>query len=334
MTADEALGHPADLSPGGRARAFKAPRLIALSREYAIVFVVLGLFITLAVTSDVFLTSQNLRNVLEAAAPMGILACALTIVIISGEFDLSIGAIAIISGIIAAELQPSFGTILCFIVAVACATGFGAANGAVITITRINSFVGTLASGLIIAGLGLVITSGNLITVEDLSFGHLGFDILFGIKYSAWIFLLFAVICALLLWQTRPGRWIYAVGGNPEAARLSGISTGLVKAFGFTLSGLAAGLTGIILVSQSAAGQAGDGIAMVLAAFAAVVVGGTSIAGGRGAIWRTFAGVIFLKFIDNGFALHAIDPVYAQIVQGSIILGAVSLDALARRHSL
>lgn len=302
-------------------------------RDYMIVVVVIVMCVVLSLTSDVFLTKTNILNVLENAAPIGIIACALTIVTISGEFDLSAGAMVILTTVVAAKLEPTFGVVLCMIIGVLAAVVAGTINGGLVTFGRINSFVCTLATGLMIAGLGLVITGGFLVAVSNDSYGDLAFNSFLGVKWSVWMFFAFAVICGFILSRTRFGRWVYAVGGNVQAARLSGINTRMVKIVAFGISGLAAGLAGTILASKSGQAQAGDGISMVLQAFAAVVVGGTSVTGGRGAIWRTILGVLFLALISNGFNLLGLNPVYQQIVQGAIILAAVATDALSRRQT-
>lgn len=304
-----------------------------LVREYMIVVVVIVAFIVLTFASDVFLTKDNILNVLENAAPIGILACALTFVTISGEFDLSAGAMLILCGVVAAKLEPTFGVVGCFLIGIASATAAGIINGGLVTYLRINSFVCTLATGLMIAGLGLVITNGFLVAVNDQAYGDLAFNTFLGVKWSIWIFAAFAIVCGFILARTRFGRWVYAVGGNVEAARLSGINTRFVKIVAFGVSGVAAGIAGVIVASKAGQAQAGDGIAMVLQAFAAVVVGGTSVTGGRGAIWRTIFGVLFLALISNGFNLLSLNPVYQQIVQGAIILAAVATDALSRRRA-
>jgi ribose transport system permease protein len=302
-----------------------------LIREYMIVLVVLVVCVVLALSSDVFLTRENILNVLENAAPVGIVACALTFVTIAGEFDLSAGAMLILCGVVAAKLEPSVGVAMSFLLGILAATLAGTTNGLLVSYLRINSFVCTLATGLMIAGLGLVITGGFLVAVSDASYGDLGFQALLGIKWSIWIFAAFALVCGFVLRRTHFGRWIYAVGGNVEAARLSGINTRFVKVVAFAVSGVAAGIAGAIVASKAGQAQAGDGIPIVLQAFAAVVVGGTSITGGRGAVWRTIFGVLFLSLISNGFNLLALNPVYQQIVQGAIILVAVAADSVSRR---
>lgn len=302
-------------------------------RDYAIVFCLLALFVGLIVSTPHFFSEANFLNVLEDAAPIGIVSLALTYVIIAAEFDLSAGAIVIIAGIVATKTQGSLGTPLALLLGVATGLAAGLVNGVLVSFLRINSFVCTLATGLIIAGLGLVITNGNLITITDPGFAKFGTGELAGITYSVWTFVVVLVLGQLMLTRTVLGRWLVAVGGNQEAARLAGINTSRVKLYAFGLVGLAAGIAGTIIASRTGTGQAGDGIATLLAAFAAVVVGGTSIQGGRGAVWRTFLGVLFLSLIQNGFNLNGVDPIYQQIVQGSVILVAVAADAFSQRRA-
>ncbi len=300
-------------------------------RDYVIVLSVAVVCIVLTFSSDVFLTSTNLLNVIEQSAPVGIIAIALTYVLIAGEFDISAGAIAALTGVVAAKLANSIGPWEGIILAIIAATGIGVLNGVLIAYGGINSFVCTLAVGLMVAGLGVLITKGFLLTVPGDTFATLGTAETFVIKYSVWLLIIIGVVFALVLHRSVIGRWIYAVGGNLEAARLSGINTQMVKVSAFAISGFAAGLAGAIVASRTSQGQAGDGISTVLFAFAAVVVGGTSVQGGRGAVWRTVFGLLLLALIGNGFNLLSVAPIYQQIVQGAIILVAVAADSLSRR---
>src|SRR5256885_2101195 len=270
-----------------------------LLREYAIVVSVVVLFVVLSFASDVFLTPRNLLNVLEQVAPTGLVAFALTFLLVVGEFDLSAGAIFVFAGILAAKLQPAIGTGPALGAGVAAAVGLGVVNGLLVAYARISSFVCTLATSLMVAGLGLVITHGFLLNVQDPSFGALGTETLLGVKWSIWILVAAALASSFVLARTKLGRWLYAVGGNAEAARVSGIDTRAIKASAFAVSGLAAGLGGAILVSRTATGQAGNGIDIVLAAFAAVVGGGTRAMGGRGAVLGGLLGVLVLGLVTN-----------------------------------
>ena len=314
------------------AKRLRGKALLRLIRDYAIVFSFAALFIGLALASDVFLTKTNLLNVLEQNAPLGIIALALTFVLITGEFDLSVGAIAMLTGVLAATWVDALGVWPALLVAVLCAAGMGIVNGVLVAYAKIDSFVCTLATSLIIAGASLAITKGFLRTVADPTFTNLGLDELGGVKYSIWLFVTAAMLSALVLARSKFGRWLYAVGGNSEAARLSGINVGGVRVAAFAMSGVAAGIAGAIIASRTGQGQAGDGIEISLFAFAAVVVGGTSVLGGRGSAWRTVLGVLFLGLIANGFNLIGIDPIYQQIVQGTIILLAVAADSLSRQR--
>jgi ribose transport system permease protein len=320
------------MSRAAKVEQLRGGSLLRLAREYAIVVCFIALFVGLAIGSDVFLTSTNLLNLLEQNAPLGIIALALTFVLITGEFDLSAGAIAMLTGVLAAEWAGSLGVWPALLVAVLCAIGMGVVNGVLVAYAKIDSFVCTLATSLIIAGAGLAITKGFLKTVEDPSFTNLGLDEFAGVAYSVWLFAAAAVASAIVLARSKFGRWLYAVGGNPEAARLSGINLSAVRVAAFAVSGFAAGVAGAIIASRTGQGQAGDGLDITLFAFAAVVVGGTSALGGRGSAWRTVLGVLFLALIINGFNLIGIDPIYQQIVQGAIILLAVAADSLSRRR--
>jgi ribose transport system permease protein len=306
--------------------------LMRAVRDYAIVASFILLFIALALASDVFLTSTNLLNLLEQNAPLGIIALALTVVLILGEFDLSAGAIAMLTGVLAAIWVEALGVWPALLVAVVCACAMGVVNGVLVAYVKINSFVCTLATSLIMAGAGLAITKGFIKTVPDPAFTDLGLNEFLGVKYSIWLFAVAALGTAVVLARTKYGRWLYAVGGNSEAARLSGIELGGVRVAAFAISGLAAGVAGAVLASRTGQGQADDGISISLFAFAAVVVGGTSVLGGTGSAWRTVLGVLFLAMIANGFNLLGVDPIYQQMVQGAIILLAVGVDSLSRQR--
>jgi ribose transport system permease protein len=306
--------------------------LVEIGREYAIVASFVLLVLILVATADHFLTWINFLNTLESGSIYGIVAIAFTILLIVGEFDLCCGAIYVFAGIVAAKLEPTLGTPSALAVGVGAGVCIGALNGVAVTFCRINSFIATLATSLMVVGLGTEITNGFQLYVKTPEFAELGNGKILGVDYFIWIFVGFALVSGFVLSRTKVGRWLYAAGGNPEAARLSGINVRLLRIGAFVFSGLAAGLAGVILVSRTSTAMAGDGLADVLfPAIAAVVVGGTSIQGGRGAIWRTVLGIFFLELIRNGFNLIGVNPYYQSIIQGGIILLAVAADALSRR---
>jgi ribose transport system permease protein len=300
-----------------------AGRRLAVMRDYGIVLSFVALFLTLTFTSDVFLTQRNLLNVLDQSAAVGLMAVGGTLVIIGGGFDLSVGAIFAVAGVDPA-LALLLGTLAGLVL--------GTVNGLLTTIGRINPFMTTLASSIIIRGIALVITGGFLVTVTEKSFSTLGRgEVVLDIKWSIAIWLVFALICGFMLSRTTFGRHVYAAGGNPEAARLSGIRVALVRTVTYAVSGLSAGLAGVIVSSRVSSGQADAGTGIELSVIAAIVIGGTSIMGGEGAVWRSVLGVLLLALIGNGFNLLAVNPIYQQILQGAIILVAVGVDAWARR---
>lgn len=301
-------------------------------RDYGIVIAFLALFIGLSFASSSFLQRQNMANILDQWAAFGLLACGETICIIAGVFDLSVGANVTVSAVVACQVANASSAALGLVAGAAVGLGLGIANGIVIDRTRVNSFIGTLATSIIYYGLAIIITGGLTVTVLNQSFGVLGQNTLLGIKYTGWLWIVFAIVTAFVLGRTTFGRYVYAVGGNIEAARLSGVLVGFVRTSCFAISGLGAGLAGDLLASRTQSAAANLGSGMELTAISATVVGGTSILGGEGAIWRGVLGTLLLAIIGNGFNLLNIDTTYQQIVQGGLILIAVAADQLVRRR--
>lgn len=302
-------------------------------RDYGIVVAFVALFVALTLATSNFATTRNFGNILDQYAALGLLAIGETVCIIAGVFDLSAGAMVSVTGVVAAKVALSVSPEFGLVAGVLAGIGLGMFNGIVIHLTRINSFIGTLATSIVFAGVAIIITGGNIVTVTDPAFGAVGQNSALGVKYTGWTFLAFTVLAALLLARTIFGRYVYAVGGNPEAARLSGIRVGLIRGACFALSGTAAGLAGALLASRTQSAQANLGTGMELTAISAAVVGGTSIFGGDGAVWRGFLGILLLAIIGNGFTLLDVDTTYQQIVYGGLILVAVAADQLLRRRA-
>ena len=260
-----------------------------------------------------------------------------TIAMIAGGFDLSIGAVyalaAVIGAKVAIEVDPALGLFVGGITGIA----VGIFNGGVVTVGRVHSFIGTLASSFMIRGIALAISGGFLVRVLDddlqprTAFDTIGRSEFLGVKYAVWVFAGVILFAAVLLHMTTFGRHIYAVGGNIEAARLSGVRVNFVRWMTFVITGFTASIAGMIAASRVSTGQADLGTGIEFDVIAAVVLGGSSILGGAGAIWRTVVGVLMLAMIRNGFNLLNFDPVYQRIVFGGIILSAVTIDAWARR---
>jgi ribose transport system permease protein len=301
-------------------------------RDYGIVASFVVIVIVLTFKSDVFLTKVNLFNVLDQNASDGIMACGGTLVLIAGGFDLSVGAIFAMSGVIAAQSAAHMSPTYALILGALAGLGVGILNGFITTVGRINPIVGTLASSIIIQGVALVLTNGLLVNVTRPGFTSLGQGTVFTLHYSVIVWAIFAIISGFLLWRTKFGRYIFASGGNAEAARLSGVRVSLIRGTTYAISGLSAGIAGVIVASRVATGEADTGT-FPLTVIAGIVIGGTSILGGEGAIWRSVLGILLLALIGNGFNLLGVNPIYQQILQGSIILTAVAVDAWARKTS-
>lgn len=307
-------------------------RLLFLLRSYAVAVMIAVLMVLLSFMSDSFLTPQNLLNILNQNAPLAIMAAAMTLVIICGGFDLSVGAIFAVAGVSAAALALNVHPLVGLAAAPLVGMALGFVNGVTITTLKIHSFLATLATGLVYRGIAILITGGTLIPVRLDAFTWLGRGRIGPVYIAIIVLIVFAVALTLLLTRTTLGRRIFAVGGNEEAAILSGIRTDRVKIAAFSLNGFAAGLAAAIAVSRISLGQATAGAGMELEAIAAVIIGGTSIYGGQGAVWRSIAGVFMLALVNNGFNILNADPFYKDLTTGLIIVAAVAISASGRRR--
>lgn len=308
-------------------------RVLPSARKNAVVIVFFALFLTMSILSPAFFSARNLANVLDQSVQVGLVACGATLAIISGGFDLSVGAIFAITGVVSCVVANQSGTPLGVATGVAVGLLLGVFNGVIVAVLRINSFIATLSTSLMIMGVGNLFVRGQYIAVAAQYFDFLGRQEFLGLKHAVYVFVIFIAFSWLVLSRTTLGRQICAVGGNAEAARLSGVRVTLVRILAFTLSGLGAGLAGTIAVSRVSVGLMAVGSTLPLDAIAAVVIGGTSIMGGEGAIWRTVLGVLLLRILANGFNIIGVEPFYQQFFQGLIIIAAVALDTLSRKES-
>jgi ribose transport system permease protein len=311
----------------------KRDRTILFLREYAVVIMLVLLFALLSFRSNSFLTTANILNILNQQAPLAIIAVAGTLVIISGGFDLSTGAIFAIANVLAAWLTMHTGSVLLGLgLTPLIGLILGVLNGVLVTQLKIHSFLATLASSLAYRAIAVLITGGALISIADPHFAALGQNKFLGVFWAIYVLILFAALTAFLLNRTTFGRYVFAIGGNQEAAELSGVSVSRVRIFVFGFSGLASGLASAIAVSRVASGEPLAGSGIELSAIAAIILGGTSIYGGLGAIWRTLSGVFLIALIGNGFNLLNVNPLFKDLVTGIIILSAVALSASERRR--
>ena len=301
-------------------------------QTYAVLIMIVMLVFALSMLSDSFLTLRNLQNILNQNAPLAIMASAMTLVIIGGGFDLSVGAIFAVAGVTCAWVALHVDPYLGWMIAPVIGLSLGFINGVVITALNVHSFLATIATSLVFKGAAIVISDGRLIPVRIDVFTWVGRDKIGGIYIAVYLLLGFALALTFLLNRTTLGRKIFSVGGNEEAAILSGIRTNRIKITTFVIAGLAAGIAATISTSRISMGQANAGIGMELQAIAAVILGGTSIYGGVGAVWRSVAGVMLLALINNGFNILNADPFYRDLTTGLVILGAVGISAAGKRR--
>ena len=307
----------------------KPDDLAQYAREYAVVILLVIIIAVLAFASPSFFTFNNFVNILSQNAPLAIIAAAGTFVIVSGNFDLSTASIFAAANVTAAYVATTTGNAaLALVCAPILGVIMGTLNGIVVTRLKIHSFLATLASSLVYKAVAVLITGGALITVSTPGFTELGRGRLFGVFNSVYVLLVVTAILWFVLSKTVFGRHVFAVGGNAEASELSGIRVDRVKVLVFALSGLAAGIAAAIGVSRIASGQPLAGSGLELQAIAAIILGGTSIYGGIGAVWRSIAGVFLIALIGNGFDIMNFNSQMKDLVTGLIILAAVALAAV------
>ncbi len=337
MTGDVVAGTPAAgdaiVAPPVRSgRRIRAEHV----RDYGIVAFVVVLFIYFSAASPVFLTSQNLLNLVFQNATIGIAACAVTLTIIAGNFDLSLGSIFVLSEVLAADAAVHLGVWWAFPVAIVAGATMGLINGLLVTKLRVNAFLATLATGLSFGGIAEGVTHGGLlITPTSSVFTFIGQNEVDGVQYPVIIFAVVAIICQLVLAYTVFGRHLYGVGGNRFAARLSGLKVDRIVIITFVVTGAACGLAGLIDASTTGSGSSdlsGLGGSLALLAIAGVALGGSSIFGGVGAVWRTVLGVLMLGMITNGFDLLAVPDYWQDVVRGLLIILAVAISSTIDRN--
>ena len=307
-----------------------------LSGEFGIGIAFILEFILFALLSPYFFTPDNLLNVSLQASITAIIAAGMTFVILTGGIDLSVGSLVAFAGIVATTvlktgLPPVAGFILAILAGLAVGSLSGAFAGFCITRFNIAPFIVTLATMTIWRGAAFVWTDGRPVWELPAGFAFLGTGRLLAVPVPTIIMVLTFVASHIILTRTRFGRYVYAVGGNIEAARLAGIRTWRVLVNVYVLSATLAALSGILLASRMNSGQPNAGVSYELDVIAAVVVGGTSLSGGAGSIIGTFIGAMLIAVLRNGLNLLNVNSYVQQVIVGVVILLAVMLDQI-RRH--
>jgi ribose transport system permease protein len=296
--------------------------------------------VALSLASEQFLTLPNLRNILLQISVNLCLSIGMTLIILTGGIDLSVGAILALAGAVAAGLLKNgltlkwAGVQLQFTVFGAIVTGIlvglvlGGLNGVAITRLRLPPFVATLGMLSIGRGLTLLWTGGFPVTGLGPTFGFVGTGSWLGVPAAIWISALLVAMFYIISIQTTLGRYIYAVGGNERAARLAGLRVDRVKVQVYTLGGGLAAVAGLILTARLDAADPKAGVGYELDSIAAVVIGGTSLSGGRGSILGTVLGCLIIGILNNGLVLLEVSPFWQQVIKGCVILAAVAVDKL------
>ena len=323
--------------PNTAPRSSATPRITQRSRwteslkDYGVPLAGLLLVVIVAIGNPAFLAPANMNNMLSQWSPAGIMAIGMTLVILAGGFDLSISSGFAFCAVIAAILGQQTAPTLALLGAIAAGTIIGSINAMLVSVFKINPFITTVGTGFVINGLSLVVTRNAAFIVSDPAFGFLGAGRWHGIPYSGMLLVALFPIAGLILSRSVYGHMIYAVGGNVEASKLSGIRADAIVASTYILLGAGVGLAGFISASQLSSAQANLDPRILFDVLTIVIVGGTSLGGGIGSIWRTVVGLIIIATITNGFVLLDISPFYQDVIKGLIIVGALILDSTLRR---
>ena len=290
------------------------------------------LIVALSIASPHFLTNTNLSSVVRQTAVINIMALGMTLIIVSGGIDLSVGAILAMGGLFGTMMMQAGQPVLVG-VAVGLLTGClcGFVNGTLVTRLKINPFIVTLGTMGIIRGLTLLISNGLPVHQIPKDFSYLGEGMLLGVPFVLWLLVICALAVHVILEHTRLGRYAFAIGSNPDAAYYAGIPVNFHTVAVYSICGMLTGLAGMIEASRLMTGQPTAGQGYELQAIAAVVIGGGSLRGGEGTVLGTLVGAFIMGLLANGSDLLGISPYLQQAIIGAVIILAVTVDELRKR---
>lgn len=300
--------------------------------KYSRLLIIAALFVGLTLATPVFLTSANLINVVRQTALLAVLGFAMTLVILVGGIDLSIGSVLALSSCLAATYlkEPrtiALGTVICLGVASLC----GFLNGLMVAKIKLPPFIATYGMNWMTRGLALVYMGGNIVYGFPQSFRFLGAGYMLGIPTPIWVMAIVFALLYVLLHMTRIGRNIYATGANRQAAFLCGVNTDRVTIQLYTLAGFLVGLGALMYISRLNAAEPGIGESFALEAIAATLIGGTPFTGGEGGIARTLTGAFILTLLSNGMNLLGVSSLWQSAAFGGVIIFAIMLERLGKR---
>lgn len=313
--------------------AMKAQARKNMVAKYGSLVALIVLCAIMTIIKPRFLNPLNVRNILRLSSINGLLAVGMTFVCLTGGIDLSVGAVMGCAGMYSAYFaQASMGLPWFVGVLVGLAMGIliGIFNGVCVAYLKVPAFVGTLGSMSIAKGLTFILTNAKPIPNLSDSFKYIGGGLIGGfLPLPTIIFAVILLICFLLLYKTRYGRYVIAVGGNVKAARVSGINVKRIIASVYILSGMLAALAGIIMTARVTSGVTSTGEGYETDAIAMVVIGGTSLSGGKGRLWGTIVGILMMVCLSNGLDMLGVTAYYQMIIKGFVVIAAVMLDGLS-----
>ena len=299
--------------------------------QYGVIVGLAAILIFFTVMKAKFMTVDNIVNMLRQTSINGLLAIGMTFVVLTGGIDLSVGSIVGAAGMfsaLAARAETGIPWPIAVLIGLGVGLLLGAVNGIVVSYLKVPAFIATL--GMLSIARGVTFMASDAKPVPGLSKGFLqiGGGSVGILPYPVLILIAVLVICFIVLYKTRFGRYVFATGGNPSSARVSGINVKRIICSVYMISGLLAGLAGIILTSRVTSGLAQSGNGYEVDAIAAAVIGGTSLSGGRGRLWGTIVGFLIMGVMNNGLDMMAVSSYWQLVIKGLIIIGAVMLDSL------
>lgn len=300
--------------------------------RYVGLLLLLVLLLVATTLNPSFWSVDNLRNIATQNAPIALVSLGMTYALIGRALDLSIGGIFAMTAVTYAISANVVSLPSAAAIAITVGAAAGLINGFVVTKLRVNTFIGTIGTGAIYSGLALIITRNSPVPVSAENFGTLGLGRFAGIPWALYVAAALFGAAGFVLWKSLYGRHLYATGGNPEAARLAGIAVDRVKSIAFVVTGALGAAGAMIFTSQLRVGQPTIGVLTALDAFTIVAIGGTSVYGGEGAVWRTATGVAILAVLTNVFNAMAWPSSHQNVAKGTILVLAVAVDALRHRR--
>ncbi len=312
---------------------FMRTRKFHLTSALMLLIVLIIVFILMGILSPYFLSLKNFLNIAQYSSITGAIAVGMTVIIISGGIDISVGSVVTLVGMVVSAIMPAEGGVFPMVlVALGIGAACGLANGLLVTKLRIVPFVATLGTMQILKGVAFLATNGVNTPFNNQDFSVIGRGYILGNIPNSFLIMLGLMLIGILMLRLTPfGKKVFAVGANPTASKLTGINVGKIRLISHIICGVCAGIAGLISVSQNSAGLTNAGDGAELNAIAAAVLGGASMHGGSGSLFGTLIGVILLNTVTNGLNLLGVSSYWQWVAQGCLLIIAVIMDALKKK---